>query len=135
SPPRRSSPRSWPTTIAASRSRQRSPTTPTTAAPRRRPRSAVHPSGARRISRQLTVHYKRDLYVLEDTVSNRRLRGTTVVGHEAADGTVTIRANGQDLSARLYPKDHSCLHPGGVIEHEHPHGVLERLAAPDQARH
>ena len=33
----------------------------------------------RRISRHLTVHYKRDLYVLEDSVENRRLRGTTAV--------------------------------------------------------
>jgi hypothetical protein len=49
----------------------------------------------RRISRQLTVHYKRDLYVLEGTVANRRPRGATAVVHEAADGTVTIRANGQ----------------------------------------
>ena len=72
--------------------------------------------------------------MLEDTVANRRPRGTTVVVHEAADGTVTIRANGQDLSTRLYPKDHSCLHPGGVIEHEHLDGVFEWIAAQQQAR-
>ena len=53
----------------------------------------------RRISRQLTVHYKRDLYVLADTVPNRRLRGTTATVHEAADGTVTIAAQQQARDA------------------------------------
>ena len=89
---------------------------------------------ARRISRQLTVHYKRDLYVLEDTVANRRLRGATAIVHEAADGRVTIRANGQLLAARLYPKDHSRIDPGAIVEHKHLDGVFEWIAAQQQAR-
>jgi len=48
----------------------------------------------RRITAQLTVNYKRGLYVLEDSVENRRLRRTTALVSEAADGTVTIRGNG-----------------------------------------
>jgi hypothetical protein len=36
---------------------------------------------------QLTVNYKRGLYVLEDTVANRRLRGTTALIREAAEST------------------------------------------------
>src|SRR5205823_4452562 len=51
----------------------------------------------RRISRQLTVHYKRDLYLLEDSVATRQLRGATATVSEAEDGTVTIRANGRLL--------------------------------------
>ncbi|TMA46854.1 MAG: transposase family protein, partial [Deltaproteobacteria bacterium] len=43
----------------------------------------------RRITAQLTVNYKRGLYVLEDSVANRRLRRTTALVSEAADGTVT----------------------------------------------
>src|SRR2546428_7762085 len=61
----------------------------------------------RRISRQLTVHYKRDMYVLEDNVATRRLRGATAVVSEAEDGTVTIRVNGRALPARLYPTEHA----------------------------
>src|SRR5207302_8393669 len=60
----------------------------------------------RRISRQLTVHYKRDLYVLEDTAATRRLRGATGVGSEAEGGTVTLRLNGRVLAARRYPTAH-----------------------------
>lgn len=88
----------------------------------------------RRITRQLTVHYKRDLYVLEDSVATRRLRGTTAVVSEAADGTVTIRANGTRLPARLFPKDHARLDPGVVVEHKHLDGAFAWIAAQQQQR-
>jgi transposase len=88
----------------------------------------------RRISRQLTVHYKRDLYVLEDSVATRRLRGATAVVSEAADGTVTIRASGTVLPARLFPKDHAQLDPGIVVEHKRLDGAFAWIAAQQQQR-
>jgi hypothetical protein len=88
----------------------------------------------RRISRQLTVHYKRDLYVLEDAVATRRLRGAMAVVSEAEDGTVTIRANGRVLASRLHPKDHARLDPGVVVEHAHLDGVFAWIAAQPQER-
>jgi hypothetical protein len=88
----------------------------------------------RRISRQLTVHYKRDLYVLADSVATRRLRGAIAIVSEAEDGTVTIRANGRVLPARLFPKDHAQLAPGAVVEHKHLDGVFTWIAAHQQER-
>jgi hypothetical protein len=88
----------------------------------------------RRISRQLTVHYKRDLYVLQDSVATRRLRGATAVVSEAADGTVMIRVNGTVLPARLYPKDHAQLDPGVIVEHQHLDGVFAWIAEQQQQR-
>jgi transposase len=88
----------------------------------------------RRVSRQLTVHYKRDLYVLADTVATRRLRGATVEVREAEDGTVTLYAQGQQLAARLYPKDHAQLDPGVVVEYPHLDGVFTWIAAQQRAR-
>jgi hypothetical protein len=88
----------------------------------------------RRISRQLTVHYKRDLYVLEDSVATRRLRGASSIVSEAEDGTVTIRANGRVRPARLYPKEHAQLDPGAVVEHKHLEGVFAWIAAQQQER-
>jgi hypothetical protein len=88
----------------------------------------------RRISRQLTVHYKRDLYLLEDSVATRQLRGATATVSEAEDGTVTIRANGRLLPARLYPKDHAQLDPGAVVEHKHLDGVFAWIATQQQQR-
>jgi hypothetical protein len=88
----------------------------------------------RRISRQLTVHYKRDLYVLEDAVGTRRLRGATALVSEAEDGAVTIRANDRVLAARLYPKAHARIDPGAVVEHKHLAGVFEWIAAQQHER-
>ena len=88
----------------------------------------------RRISRQLTVHYKRDLYVLEDAVGTRRLRGATALVSEAEDGAVTIRANDRVLPARLYPKAHARIDPGAVVEHKHLAGVFEWIAAQQHER-
>src|SRR5713101_2453688 len=89
---------------------------------------------SRRISRQLTVHYKRDLYILEDTVATRRLRGATAVVSEAEDGTVRIRVNDSLLAARRYPKEHAQLDPGVIVEHKHLDGVFDWIAAQQQAR-
>jgi hypothetical protein len=80
------------------------------------------------------VHYKRDLYVLEDSVATRRLRGATAVVSEAADGTVTIRANGTVLPARLFPKDHAQFAPGIVVEHKRLDGAFAWIAAQQQQR-
>jgi hypothetical protein len=88
----------------------------------------------RRISRQLTVNYKRDLYVLEDAVGTRRLRGATALVSEGEDGSVTIRANDRVLAARLYPKAHARIDPGAVVEHKHLAGVFEWIAAQQHER-
>lgn len=88
----------------------------------------------RRISRQLTVHYKRDLYVLDDTVATRRLRGATVEVRETADGTVTLHAHGHRLAARRFPKDHAQLAPGVVVEYPHLDGVFTWIAAQQRER-
>src|SRR5262249_35426874 len=92
------------------------------------------PQETRRVSRQLTVHYKRDLYVLDDTVATRRLRGATVDVREAEDGTVTLHAQGRPLAARCFPKDHAQLAPGAVVEYPHLDGVFTWIAAQQRAR-
>jgi hypothetical protein len=88
----------------------------------------------RRITAQLTVHYKRGLYILEDTVENRRLRGADALVCEAADGTVTLHAQGRLLAARLHHKDHAQLVPGIVAEHKHLDGVFAWIAAQQRER-
>jgi hypothetical protein len=88
----------------------------------------------RRITRELTVHYKRDLYVLEDSVANRRLRGATALLSEAEDGTLTIRANGRVLASQLYPKDQARLAPGQVVDHKRLDGVFAWIAAQQRER-
>lgn len=88
----------------------------------------------RRISRQLTVCYKRDLYVLEDSIDNRRLRGTSALIREDAESRVTIQANGRVLAARRFAKDHAEIAPGAIVEHKHLDGAFAWIAAQQQAR-
>jgi hypothetical protein len=88
----------------------------------------------RQITRQLTVHYKRDLYVLEDSIENRRLRGATAVLSEAEDGTITVRPNGRVLASTLYPKDHARLASGEVVDHKRLDGVFAWIAAQQRER-
>jgi len=94
-------------------------------------RRALFPTLAtetRRITAQLTVNYTRGLYVLEDTVANRRLRGATALIREAVDGTVAIHGNGHTLPYRLHPRDQAQLVPGVVVEHQHLDGVFAWIA-------
>lgn len=89
---------------------------------------------SRRITTQLTVNYKRGLYVIEDTVENRRLRGTSALVSEAADGTVTIRGHGRVLPYRRHPRDQAELVPGVVVDHKHLDGAFAWIAAQQRER-
>jgi hypothetical protein len=89
---------------------------------------------SRRITAQLTVHYKRGLYVLDDTVENRRLRGAVALVSEAQDGSVTIRGHGRALHHRMHRKDDTRLVPGIVAEHKHLDGVFAWIAAQQRDR-
>ncbi len=89
----------------------------------------------RRISAQLTVHYKRGLYVLEDCVDNRRLRRTVALVSEDADGRVTIRGgNDRLLPYRLFHTNQAQLVPGVVVEHKHLDAVFDWIAAQQRER-
>ncbi len=80
------------------------------------------------------MHYKRDLYVLTDTVATRRLRGATVEVREAEDGSVTLHAQGRPLAARLFPKDHAQIAPGAIVAYPHLAGALTWIAAQQRER-
>jgi len=89
---------------------------------------------SRLITAKLTVNYKRGLHLLEDTVENRRLRRTSALVSEAADGTVMIRGNGRVLPYRLHPRDQAVLVPGVVVAHEHLDGAFAWIAAQQRER-
>jgi Helix-turn-helix domain len=88
----------------------------------------------RRVSRQLTVHYKRDLYVIEDTPENRAVRGADALVSEDATSQVIIRVQGRVLASRRFEKDQADLAPGTIVEHKHLDGVFEWIAAQQRDR-
>lgn len=66
----------------------------------------------RKLTQNLTVHYKRVLYLLEASPQALALRGKLVEVHEMQDGTVTIEHGGVELPALDFHKD------GGVRQQD-----------------
>jgi hypothetical protein len=58
----------------------------------------------RKVTKALTVRYDRVLYLLNDTVENRKLIGGTIEVWEYPDGRIELRAGGQALPYREYDK-------------------------------
>jgi hypothetical protein len=82
----------------------------------------------RRVSTNLTLTHNRMLYVLEDTVEHRRLRGHRVMVHEHADGTITIRHAGRVLPHRAHAKDTATITQGAIVEHKRLGATLQWIA-------
>lgn len=72
----------------------------------------------RKVSESLTLNHKRVLYLLEDTVENRRLRGHQVTVHEHEDGKLTIRHGGRLIEHRANPKEHARICQGAIVENK-----------------
>lgn len=59
----------------------------------------------RKLTTNLTVHYKRVLYIVEETPAALALRGKLVEVHETEDGVVRIRHGHTQLDATPFRKD------------------------------
>lgn len=57
-----------------------------------------------KVSKNLTLHCKRTMYVLENCPLNRAIAGKRVQLLEDEDGQVTIRFQGRILRYRAFPK-------------------------------
>jgi transposase len=66
----------------------------------------------RKLTQNLTVHYKRSLYLVEQTREALALRGKLVEVHETEDGVVRIRHEHTELAATAFRKD------GGVTQQD-----------------
>lgn len=72
---------------------------------------------SRKVAKSLTVRYDRVLYLLEDTVANRKLIGRTIEVWEYPDGRIELRADGQPLPYREYDKLAE-VDAGAIVEHK-----------------
>lgn len=87
----------------------------------------------RRLTKNLALHYKRVLYVVELTPDSDRARGKHVDVREDADGTVHIEYGGVQLPARALAKD-ARVNPGAIVEHKLLDHTLRVIAAAQQER-
>ncbi|MDG0023217.1 ISNCY family transposase [Trinickia sp. Y13] len=72
---------------------------------------------SRKVSKALTVRYDRVLYLLDDTVANRKLIGRTIEVWEYPDGRIELRADGRALPYREYDKLTE-VDAGAIVEHK-----------------
>lgn len=59
----------------------------------------------RKLTRNLTLHYRRSLYLVQDTAPARAAAGKMVDVHEAEDGSVIIRHGSDVLAAAVFHKE------------------------------
>jgi hypothetical protein len=92
----------------------------------------------RRVSRSLTVNYRRMLYVLLPTPEAKRAQGQRVRVYEDEDGNVSIRHNNVELAARVFAKDGAPPRQSKVVPNKrlaHTLGLIhERQQAAERQR-
>jgi hypothetical protein len=88
-----------------------------------------------KVSGQLTLNYKRVLYVLENCAENSCIARKTVQVYEDEDGQVTIRFQGRSLKFRAFPKEGPTgVTPGDIVANKHLAGALTRIHEQQQRR-
>jgi len=87
----------------------------------------------RKVSKNLTLNYAGELYVLEPTPEADAVRGKRVDVYEAEDGTVSLRSNGTELPARVFQKSGLARPQGHIVPNKLLAAVLDKIKE-DQIR-
>ena len=82
----------------------------------------------RKVTKALTLHYERKLYLLGDTASNRRLIGKYLEVFQYPDGRIEIRAAGVSLPYFTYDKL-GAVDQGAIVENKRLGHVLQIVQA------
>jgi hypothetical protein len=88
----------------------------------------------RRISVELVLQYKRAVYVIDDTVENRKLRGAKARVCEYENGDVALFYNGRRLPYRSHPKDNARIAQGSIVENKRIDAALRFIAGKQAQR-
>lgn len=78
----------------------------------------------RKVTKALTLHYERKLYLLADTAANRRLIGKYIEIFQFPDGGIEIRVAGISLPYSLYDKL-GAVDQGAIVENKRLGQVLQ----------
>jgi hypothetical protein len=71
----------------------------------------------RKVTRSLTLHYKRVMYILDPSDAARHAMGKHVTLYETEDGAVSIVHDGHELSARAFVKE-GHVHQAAIVENK-----------------
>jgi hypothetical protein len=87
----------------------------------------------RKVSKELTLRYKRVLYLLAPSDFSRAARGKGVDVYETREGAVTFRFKGQELPGRAFPRDNR-VEQGAIVENKRLGDVLRLIQAQQKER-
>ncbi len=89
----------------------------------------------RKVSRNLTLDYKRVMYLLEPTAEAHDAKGKRVQVYEDDDGNVSIRSGDTELAARPFAKEpRAAISPGDIVNNKRLGDVLSQIREQQLAR-
>lgn len=80
----------------------------------------------RKVSKNLTLHYDKKLYLLEDNEENRRFHGKYIDVWQYPDGAIELRANGTSLPFITYDRLGE-LDQGAIVDNKRLGRALEMI--------
>ena len=87
----------------------------------------------RKVSKNLTLHYKRDLYLIEPDPGAQRLRGKQCRVHEYADGHLELRENGESFPFSAFEEKRRVTQ-GDIVSNKRLGAVLSKIQADQRNR-
>jgi hypothetical protein len=81
----------------------------------------------RKVSRSLSINYRRRLYLLENTDETRALAGRSVTVFERRDGTVQVRAHTRSFAVSEFGKDEARISQGAIVSNKLLAGALQHI--------
>jgi hypothetical protein len=70
----------------------------------------------RLLSKNLTLNYKRVMYLIESTAAARNLRGKHVTVYETEDGRISILSGVIELQAKAFPREQARVTQTAIAE-------------------
>jgi hypothetical protein len=87
----------------------------------------------RKISRELTIHYRRGVYLIESSPETLALRGQRCRVHAYADGRIELRHEGRSLPFRAFEAQRRVTQ-GNIVSHKRLGDVLSKIQAKQRKR-
>ncbi len=87
----------------------------------------------RRISKELTLHYRRGVYLIESSPETLKLRGKRCRVHAHADGRIELRYCGRGLRFKAFDENR-CVTQANIVSSKRLGDVLQRIQAKQRKR-
>jgi transposase len=88
----------------------------------------------RKLSKNLTFHYKRVMYLVEPGPETLPLAGERCRIHEHEDGRIEVHHAGKLLPCRVFFDKDPCVQPGAIVANKRLGAVLSQIRAGQQER-